>query len=61
MAHELLTRTEAAEQLRVSSVTLWRVVVSGELPTVRIGSRVLFRQRDLHAFIDGRLSRRECR
>src|SRR5262245_54290829 len=52
MTTELLwTRAETCRRLKIGSTTLWRLQVSGELPSVRIGARVLFRETDLQAFV----------
>lgn len=56
----LLSRREAKELLGVSATTLWRLVVSRQLPAVRIGARrLLFTLEDLHEFV--KRSRREAR
>lgn len=48
----LLTIEEAARLLRVSPVTIWRMVKSGELPAVRVGKKVMrIRKADLAAVI----------
>lgn len=52
MKERLFTVREAAVALSVSSQTLARLVRAGELPVVRIGSRVLFRPADLEDFVD---------
>ena len=52
----LLTRDEAARFLRVSISTLHRRVKDGDIPTIVLGGRTLFHQRDLEAFIDAQSS-----
>ena len=49
---ELLTITEAAEQLRAPVATLryWRHLGTGP-PSFRLGRRVLYRRDDLHDWI----------
>lgn len=48
----LLSAREAATSLAVSSRTLWSITFPrGELPCVRIGSRVLYARDDLDAYI----------
>jgi excisionase family DNA binding protein len=47
----LLTVTEVAEMLRISERTLRRLVAAGRLRAVRIGSRTLFTEREVAAFI----------
>jgi excisionase family DNA binding protein len=51
-ARELLTRSEAAEHLRISERTLFSLTASGAIPRVRVGSRVLYSLKSLQAFID---------
>ena len=36
------TRKEICEKLRISSPTLWKYSKSGEIPSVKIGGRVLY-------------------
>jgi excisionase family DNA binding protein len=44
------TRKETAQMLRISEVTLWRLVTRGELQPKRIGSRQLFTREQLEKF-----------
>jgi excisionase family DNA binding protein len=37
MPRELLTAAEVADQLRVSTMTVYRLIRSGEIPAVRVG------------------------
>jgi excisionase family DNA binding protein len=37
MSTQLLTAAEVADQLRVSTMTIYRLIRSGELPAVRVG------------------------
>jgi excisionase family DNA binding protein len=46
---------QAAEQLNVSPFTLRAWVHQGRIPYVKLGSRVLFRQKDLESFIEQHL------
>lgn len=50
--NEFLTQKEAAQLLRSSEVTLWRLRRDGEIPFNRIASKILFRRSDLEAFIE---------
>ena len=51
----LLTGREAAGSLSIRQKTLWSMTrPRGDLPCVRIGSRVLYDPRDLAAWIDAR-------
>ena len=47
----LLDIQEATAILRIGRTTLYRRIAAGDLPTVKIGSRRLFRRADLEAFI----------
>lgn len=49
---ELLTDKEAAEFLRVSHQTMWRLRKCGKLPHVRLATKLLYRKSDLEAFIE---------
>ena len=51
MADDLRTLDETAEQLRVSVRTVQRLRASGQLRAVMIGRRVLFRQREIDAYV----------
>ena len=48
---QLMTVTEVADTLRVSTMTVYRLVSSGELPGLRIGRNIRIRTRDLDAFL----------
>ena len=49
----LLTLREAAEQLRVSTRTVHRLIHAGELPTVPVRRSLRIRRADLRAYVDG--------
>lgn len=49
---DLLTDKEAAQFLRLSTLTLWRLRKRGELPFVRLATKLLYRRTDLIAFIE---------
>ena len=55
MSDHLLTAAEVAEQLRVSTMTVYRLIRRGELPAVRVGRNYRVRARDLAAFLDGQV------
>lgn len=42
-----LTRTEAAQYLRISPVSLWKQRKSGRLQAMKVGGKILFTRRDL--------------
>lgn len=47
----LLSLEEAAYRLSISRTTLWRLTRTGEIETVRIGSRSLISKRSIENFI----------
>jgi len=51
MTEQLLTLREAADRLSVSKRTVQRLVWAGELPPIRISSRLLFAGDDLDDLI----------
>ena len=53
---ELLTRPEVARALRVSLVTVDRLLSRRELPSLLITDRRLVRRADLEKYIAGRLA-----
>ena len=50
----LIDSIQAARELCISPRTLWSLTKAGDIPPVRIGSRVLYKPDDLRAFIDAR-------
>jgi excisionase family DNA binding protein len=54
MSDTLLTAAEVADQLRVSTMTIYRLIRSGELAAVRVGRNYRVRQRDLDAYLEAR-------
>lgn len=52
MSTQLLTAAEVAEQLRVSTMTVYRLIRSGELPAVRVGRNYRVRADDLDEYLD---------
>ena len=52
MSNQLLTAAEVADQLRVSTMTIYRLIRRGELPAVRVGRNYRVRARDLDVFLD---------
>lgn len=55
MSDHLLTAAEVADQLRVSTMTVYRLIRRGELPAVRVGRNYRVRDRDLTAFLDAQV------
>ena len=52
----LLTPNEVAEQLRVSTMTVYRLIKSGELPAARISKSFRIREADVDAYLESRFS-----
>jgi excisionase family DNA binding protein len=52
MAAHLLTAQEVADLLRVSSMTVYRLIRNGELPAVRVGRSYRVRRDDLHQYLE---------
>jgi excisionase family DNA binding protein len=50
----LLTVAEVADTMRVSNMTVYRLIKSGELPALRVGKNYRLRESD----VDGYLSKR---
>lgn len=48
----LLTAAEVADQLRVSTMTIYRLIKSGELPAVRVGRNYRVRRSQLDAYLE---------
>lgn len=51
-----LTVGEVAELLRVSNMTVYRLISAGDLPAVRVGKSYRVREEDLDAFLAGRFT-----
>jgi excisionase family DNA binding protein len=49
-----LTVAEVAEQLRVSNMTVYRLINAGELPAVRVGRSYRIVEADVDAYLAGR-------
>ena len=47
-----LTPTEAADRLRVSKMTVYRLIHGGHLPAVQIGKAFRIRTSDLDAYVE---------
>ena len=54
-SRELLTRAEVMEYLRISRGTLDRLMKKREIPFIKLDQKVLFRKRDIDAFLEKRL------
>jgi excisionase family DNA binding protein len=51
MDDRLLTANEVADQLRVSTMTIYRLIRRGELPAVRVGRNYRVRAGELDAYL----------
>ena len=47
-----LTALEVAERMRVSKMTVYRLIRSGKLPAVRVGKSVRVRDEDVERYLD---------
>jgi excisionase family DNA binding protein len=47
----LLTVAEVSDAMRVSNMTVYRLIKAGELPAVRVGKNYRIRESDLEAFL----------
>ena len=50
----LLTVAEVAAGMRVSNMTIYRLIKSGELPAVRVGKGYRIRESELQRFLEER-------
>jgi excisionase family DNA binding protein len=58
--HELLTVDEVAEHMRVSNMTVYRLIKAAELPAIRVGRGYRVRSDDLASYLDaGRVEARQ--
>jgi excisionase family DNA binding protein len=55
----LLTVAEVAAGMRVSNMTVYRLIKSGELPAVRVGKGYRIRESELRRFLEERSVRVE--
>ena len=55
----LLTVAEVAAAMRVSNMTVYRLIKGGELPAVRVGKSYRLRETDLERFLEDRSVRTE--
>lgn len=51
MTERLLTAAEVAEDLRVSTMTVYRLIRRGDLPAVRVGRNYRVRVADLETYL----------
>ena len=48
----LLTVAEVADALRVSTMTVYRLIKGGDIPALRVGKNYRIRQADLDEYLD---------
>jgi excisionase family DNA binding protein len=53
--YDLLTPREVAEVMRVSTMTVYRLIKSGELRAIRVGKHLRIRGNDVAKFLDARV------
>jgi excisionase family DNA binding protein len=55
----LVTVAEVAAHMRVSNMTVYRLIKSGQLPALRVGKNFRIRGRDLVAYLEASRTRVE--
>ena len=50
----LLTVNEVADLLRVSRMTVYRLIKTGEMPALRVGRSYRLREEDIHSYLTDR-------
>lgn len=53
--HLLLTVREVAETMRVSNMTVYRLIRAGELPAIRVGKHFRIREHELSEYLDAQI------
>ena len=52
LGERLLTVAEVADELRVSNMTVYRLIKRGDLAAIRVGKNYRIRQVDLEAYLE---------
>ena len=52
--HQLLTVREVAESMRVSTMTVYRLIRDGDMPAIRVGKHFRLRADDVESFLEAR-------
>ena len=55
--HRLLTVREVADLMRVSTMTVYRLIRAGELPAIRVGKHFRIRETELNGYLDAQTVR----
>jgi excisionase family DNA binding protein len=53
----LLTVREVAEAMRVSTMTVYRLIKAGDLPAIRVGKHFRIREADFNGYLDAQTVR----
>jgi len=53
--YPLLTVREVADTMRVSTMTVYRLIRDGAMPAIRVGKHFRLRSEDVDAFLDARM------
>ena len=49
-----MTVAEVAQLMRVSTMTVYRLIKAGDLPAVRVGKSYRIREADINGYLDSR-------
>ncbi|HEY7439659.1 MAG TPA: helix-turn-helix domain-containing protein [Acidimicrobiia bacterium] len=52
---DLLTVREVADVMRVSTMTVYRLIKAGEIPAIRVGKHLRLRQEDVALYLEERV------
>jgi excisionase family DNA binding protein len=55
--HRLLTVREVADTMRVSNMTVYRLIRAGELPAIRVGKHFRIREHELGEYLESQTVR----
>lgn len=59
LSEPLLTVGEVADMMRVSNMTVYRLIKSGQLSAIRVGKNYRIRRFDVERYLEGRAVRFE--
>jgi excisionase family DNA binding protein len=54
LSDRLLMVREVAELMRVSNMTVYRLIKAGDLPAIRVGKNFRIRRSDVESYLGGR-------
>lgn len=54
---DLMTRAEVIDYLRISSMTLHRLMKEHKFPYIKLGKRVLFRKSEIDKYLESKMVR----